>query len=112
MSSVIVTCAVTGSSHTPTMNSDIPVTVEEHVRQSVDAAREGASVIHIHARDPVDGRPVSDPGIFREYCAGIKAECDAVVSITTGGATGQTIEERLRVIEVLKPELAAEPPRP
>ena len=106
MSGVIVTCAVTGSSHTPTMNSDIPVTVEEHVSQSVDAAREGASVIHIHARDPLDGRPVSDPGIFREYCAGIKAECDAVVSITTGGATGQTIEERLRVIEVLKPELA------
>ena len=54
----------------------------------------------------LDGRPVSDPGIFREYCAGIKAECDSVVSITTGGATGQTIEERLRVIEVLKPELA------
>lgn len=106
MSGVIVTCAVTGSSHTPTMNSDIPITVEEHVRQSVDAAREGASVIHIHARDPMDGRPVSDPGIFREYGAGIREQCDAVVSITTGGATGQTIEERLRVIRVLQPELA------
>ena len=106
MSGVIVTCAVTGSSHTPTMNSDIPVTVEDHIRQSVDAAGEGAAVIHLHARDPNDGRPISDPGVFREYCSGIKAESDAVISITTGGATGQTIEERLRVIEVLKPELA------
>ncbi|MCY3538829.1 MAG: 3-keto-5-aminohexanoate cleavage protein [Acidimicrobiia bacterium] len=106
MAGVIVTCAVTGSAHTPTMNSDIPVTVDEHVRQSVEAARAGASVIHIHARDPLDGRPVSDPGIFRQYCQGIKEESDAVISITTGGATGQTVEERLRVIERLKPELA------
>ena len=104
--SVIVTCAVTGGSHTPTMNSDIPVTVEEHIDQSVAAAEAGASVIHIHARDPHDGRPVSDPAIFREYCSGIKARSDAVISITTGGATGQTIEERLRVIRELRPELA------
>ena len=104
--SVIVTCAVTGGSHTPTMNSDIPITVDEHIDQSVAAAEAGASVIHIHARDPMDGRPVSDPAIFREYCSGIKARSDAVISITTGGATGQTIEERLRVIKELRPELA------
>ena len=104
--SVIVTCAVTGGSHTPTMNSDIPITVEDHIDQSVDAANEGAAVIHLHARDPEDGRPVSDPGMFREYCSGIKERSDAVISITTGGATGQTIEERLKVIKVLKPELA------
>ncbi|MDH4308468.1 MAG: 3-keto-5-aminohexanoate cleavage protein [Acidimicrobiia bacterium] len=103
---VIVTCAVTGSSHTPTMNNDIPMTVEEHIDQSVAAAQAGAGVIHLHARDPRDGRPVSDVGIFREYCAGIKERSDAVISITTGGATGQTIEERLRVIKELKPELA------
>ena len=71
--SVIVTCAVTGGSHTPTMNSDIPITVDEHIDQSVARAEAGASVIHIHARDPEDGRPVSDVGIFREYCSGIKA---------------------------------------
>ncbi len=106
MAGVIVTCAVTGGSHTPTMNSDIPITVEDHITQSVDAAAEGAAVIHLHARDPEDGRPVADPGMFREYCAGIKEQSDAVISITTGGATGQTIEERLRVIKVLKPELA------
>lgn len=104
--SVIITCAVTGGSHTPTMNSDIPITVEEHVEQSISAADAGASVIHIHARDPLDGRPVSDPAVFREYCAGIRDRSDAIVSITTGGATGQTIEERLKVITVLKPELA------
>ena len=103
---VIITCAVTGSSHTPTMNVDIPVTVDEMVDQSVDAAEAGAAVIHVHARDPFDGRPSADVGLFREYCSGIKAKSDAVVSITTGGATGQTIEERLRVIKELKPELA------
>ena len=104
--SMIVTCAVTGGSHTPTMNSDIPITAEDHITQSVDAANEGAGVIHLHARDAEDGRPVADPEVFREYCAGIKEQSDAVISITTGGATGQTIEERLRVIKVLKPELA------
>ncbi len=106
MSKTIVTCAVTGSSHTPTMNVDLPVTVDEMVDQSVDAAAAGAAVIHVHARDPADGRPSADPGLFREYCAGIKERCDAIVSITTGGATGQTVEERLRVIKVLRPELA------
>lgn len=103
---VILTCAVTGSSHTPTMNIGIPVTVEEMVEQSVAANRAGASVIHIHARDPNDGRPSADPALFRDYCTGIKEQCDAIISITTGGAPGQTVEERLKVIKVLKPELA------
>ncbi len=103
---LILTCAVTGSSHTPTMNNEIPVTVDEMVDQSVAAAEAGAAVIHVHARDPMDGRPSSDPGLFREYCSGIKARSDAIISITTGGATGQTVEERLKVIKVLKPELA------
>ncbi len=106
MAKLILTCAVTGSSHTPTMNNQIPMTVEDHVGQSVAAHAAGAAVIHIHARDPNDGRPTADVGLFREYCAGIKERCDAVISITTGGATGQTIEERLRVIKELKPELA------
>ena len=103
---LILTCAVTGSSHTPTMNNEIPVTVDEMVDQSVAAAEAGAAVIHVHARDPLDGRPSSDPGLFREYCSGIKERSDAIISITTGGATGQTVEERLQVIKELKPELA------
>lgn len=106
MNKRILTCAITGSSHTPTMNNDIPTTVEEHVEQAVASHAAGAAVIHIHARDPRDGRPTADVGIFREYCAGIKEHSDAIISITTGGATGQTIEERLEVIKVLQPELA------
>ena len=106
MTKRILTCAITGSSHTPTMNIDIPMTVEEHVSQAVAAHAAGAAVIHIHARDPNDGRPSSDVGLFREYCSGIKERCNAVISVTTGGATGQTVEERLRVIKELKPELA------
>ena len=103
---VILTCAVTGSSHTPTMNIGLPVTPEEMVSQSVEAHARGAAVVHIHARDPANGRPSADVGLFREYCAGIKEQCDAVISITTGGATGQTIDERLAVIKALRPELA------
>ena len=106
MNKRILTCAITGSSHTPTMNNDIPMTVEDHVDQALAAHAAGAAVIHIHARDPEDGRPTADVGLFREYCTGIKEKSDAVISITTGGATGQTIEERLNVIKVLKPELA------
>lgn len=106
MSKRILTCAITGASHTPTMNNDIPMTVEDHVSQAVASHAAGAAVIHIHARDPNDGRPTADVGLFREYCAGIKEQCDAVISITTGGGTGQTIEERLNVIKVLQPELA------
>jgi len=102
----ILTCAITGASHTPTMNNDIPMTVEDHVDQALAAHAAGAAVIHIHARDPEDGRPTAEVGLFREYCTGIKEKSDAVISITTGGATGQTIEERLNVIKVLKPELA------
>lgn len=106
MNKRILTCAITGSSHTPTMNNDIPMTVEDHIDQALAAHAAGAAVIHIHARDPEDGRPTADVGLFREYCTGIKEKSDAVISITTGGATGQTIEERLNVIKVLKPELA------
>ncbi len=102
----IVTCAITGASHTPTMNNDIPMTVEDHVDQAVASNAAGAAVIHIHARDPNDGRPTADVGIFRDYCSGIKERSDAIISITTGGATGQSIEDRLRVIKELQPELA------
>lgn len=101
----IITCAISGASHTPTMSPHLPFTVEEMVEQSVAAAKAGASVIHLHARQPGDGRPSADPGLFREYVTRIKAECDTVVSMTTGGATGQTIEERLNVVKVLQPEL-------
>lgn len=102
----ILTCATSGSAHTPTMNTDLPVTIDEMVDGAVEAADAGAGVIHIHARDPEDGRPSADVGLFREYCAGIKDRSDAVISITTGGASDQSVEQRLAVIKELKPELA------
>jgi 3,5-dioxohexanoate:acetyl-CoA acetone transferase len=102
---VIITCAVTGSGHTPAMSPHLPYTVEDIVEHAVAAAEAGASVIHLHARNPRDGRPTSDPAVFLEYLKAIKASCDVVVSITTGGGTGQTVQERVRVVEETKPEL-------
>ncbi|MEU4230953.1 3-keto-5-aminohexanoate cleavage protein [Nonomuraea sp. NPDC026600] len=102
---VILTCAVTGSGHTPTMSPHLPFTVEDIVADSVAAVEAGASVIHLHARDPRDGRPTPDPAVFMEYLKPIKAATDAVVSITTGGGTGMTVEQRLEVIDVARPEL-------
>jgi len=102
---VIITCAVTGSGHTPTMSPYLPFTVEDVVAESVAAAEAGASVIHLHARDPHDGRPTADPAVFMEYLKPIKAQTDAVISITTGGGTGMTVQDRLAVIDVARPEL-------
>jgi uncharacterized protein (DUF849 family) len=105
-SKVIVTCAVTGGAHTPTMSPYLPYTVEDVVQQSVDAAQAGASIIHLHARDPRDGRPTADPAQFLEYLKPMKEATDVVVSITSGGGTGMSVEERLRVINQTRPELS------
>jgi uncharacterized protein (DUF849 family) len=102
---VIITCAITGSSHTPTMSPHLPYRPEDIVQQSIEAHRAGAAVIHLHARDPQDGRPTADPDMFRAYLEAIKAETNAIIGLTTGGATGQTIDERLNVVRVLQPEL-------
>jgi uncharacterized protein (DUF849 family) len=102
---VIITCAVTGAGHTPTMSPALPYTVEDIVSQSIAAVEAGASVIHLHARDPRDGSPTADPAIFLEYLKGIKDSTDAVVSITSGGGTGMSVADRLRVIYETKPEL-------
>jgi uncharacterized protein (DUF849 family) len=102
---VIITCAVTGSGHTPSMSPHLPYTVEDVVSQSVAAVEAGAAIIHLHARDPRNGKPTPDPAVFREYLKGIKDSTDAVVSITSGGGTGMSVEERLRVIYETKPEL-------
>jgi uncharacterized protein (DUF849 family) len=102
---VIITCAVTGAAHTPTMSPHLPYTVDDVVAESVSAVRAGASVIHLHARDPRDGRPTPDPAVFMEYLKPIKEATDAIVSITSGGGTGMTVEERLEIINVARPEL-------
>ncbi|QRF63215.1 3-keto-5-aminohexanoate cleavage protein [Variovorax paradoxus] len=104
---VIVTCAITGSIHTPSMSPHLPITPEQIARESIAAAQAGASVVHLHARDPVSGVPVQDPALFREFLPQIKASCDAVINLTTGGSTSMTVEDRLQPALQLKPELAS-----
>ena len=104
-SKVIITCALTGSGHTPSMSPYLPYTVEQVVDQGVAAAEAGAAVLHLHARDPQDGSPTADPAVFAEYARGIRQRSDVVISISTGGGTGMTVEDRLQGVLKLKPEL-------
>ena len=91
---VIITCAVTGSIHTPSMSPYLPVTPDEIAEAAIGAAEAGASIIHLHARDPEDGRPTQDPDVFLRFLPRIKQSTDAVVNITTGGGLGMTVEQR------------------
>ena len=102
---VIVTCAVTGSGHTPTMSPHLPCTPDQIAEQSVAAAEAGAAIIHVHARDPRDGRPTGDVGTFMDFLPRIKQSCDAVVSISSGGGTGMTVDQRLAIVFRAEPEL-------
>src|SRR6202048_5310814 len=92
---VIITCAITGSIHTPNMSDALPVTPDEIAAQAIDAAKAGAAVLHLHARDPKDGRPSPDPEVFRQFLPRIKQACDGVINITTGGSVIMTVEERI-----------------
>jgi uncharacterized protein (DUF849 family) len=103
---VILTCAITGSGHTPSMSPYLPYTIDDVVTQSIDAAEAGASIIHLHARDPRDGRPTPDPNVFMEYLSRIKAKSDVVLSVSSGGGTGMTVAQRLEGVLRAKPELA------
>ena len=89
---VIITCAVTGSIHTPTMSPHLPVTADEIAEQAVAAAEAGAAILHLHARDPQDGRPTADPEAFMAFLPRIKQSCDAVVNITTGGSAQMSLD--------------------
>lgn len=103
---VILTCAITGSGHTPTMSPYLPYTIDDVVAQSIEAAEAGASIIHLHARDPRDGRPTPDPDVFMEYLTRIKAKTDVVISVSSGGGTGMSVAQRLEGVCRAKPELA------
>ena len=100
---VIITCAVTGSIHTPSMSPYLPVTPDEIAEAALAAAEAGATVLHLHARDPEDGRPSQDPALFRQFLPRIKQACEAVINITTGGGLGMTVEERLSLIHISEP---------
>src|SRR4029450_4759395 len=93
---VIITCAITGSIHTPSMSPHLPVTPREIADAAVAAAEAGAAIGHLHARDPVDGHPTQDPKYFREFAPDIARRCDVVINFTTGGAATRTIEEGLQ----------------
>lgn len=104
---VIITCAVTGSIHTPTMSPHLPVTPDEIADQAVEAAQAGAAILHLHARNPETGQPTADPDVFMQFLPRIKNECDAVINITTGGSSLMTLDERLAAPNLAQPEMAS-----
>ena len=105
--SVIITCAVTGAIHSPTMSEYLPITPNEIAEDAIAAAEAGASILHLHARDPNDGRPTPDPDVFMEFLPRIKQSTDAVVNITTGGGHGMTLEERCAGALKVSPEMTS-----
>jgi uncharacterized protein (DUF849 family) len=107
MAKIIISCAVTGAIHTPSMSEYLPITPEEIARSSIEAAEAGAAIIHLHARNPVDGSPTPDPAVFMQFLPTIKQSTDAVINITTGGGLTMTLEERLAAPLVAKPEMCS-----
>ncbi len=104
---VIITCAVTGSVHTPSMSPYLPLTPNEIASEAIAAAEAGAAVLHLHARDPRDGRPTADPDVFFEFLPRIKQSTNAVVNITTGGSLGMSMDDRLAAPLRARPELCS-----
>lgn len=107
MEKLIVTCAPTGSLTVPSQTPYLPITPQEIADEAVRAAEAGCAMVHIHARDPVDGRPTSDPEVFRDIISRIESRSDVVIGITTGGGAGMTAEERVKVVPALRPALAS-----
>ena len=104
---VILTAAVTGAVHIPSMSPYLPITPEQIIDEAVAAYHAGAAVVHLHTRNPGTGQPTGDPELMRQVVEGIRAQCDVVIGCTTGGAIGMTNEERLAALPVAKPELAS-----
>lgn len=104
---VIITCAVTGGIHTPTMSPHLPVTPDEIALSAIEAAEAGASMLHLHARDPETGRPKQDPDLFMEFLPRIKQSTNAILNITTGGGMGMSLEERLAPAHRAQPEVTS-----
>ncbi|MEQ9039445.1 MAG: 3-keto-5-aminohexanoate cleavage protein [Silicimonas sp.] len=104
---VIITCAVTGAIHTPTMSDALPVTHDDIARQAIEAADAGAAILHLHTRQPDDGRPSVDPAHYTSILSRVKQSTNAVVNITTGGAPTMLITERLRAAEQFSPEMCS-----
>jgi uncharacterized protein (DUF849 family) len=104
---VIISCAVTGSIHTPSMSEYLPVTPQEIADSALGAAEAGAAIVHLHARDPIDGRPDQSPEAFEPFLKVIKQSSDVVINLTTGGSPYMPVEERVKPAQVWKPEVAS-----
>src|SRR5664279_5212211 len=104
---VIITCAVTGAIHTPTLSAALPYKPADIARQAIDAAQAGAAILHLHARNPLDGSPTGDPDVFNQFLPVIKAATNAVVNLTTGGSPEMTVEQRLAAAMRFQPEMCS-----
>ena len=104
---VIITCAITGSIHTPTMSDALPITPDEIASSAIGAAKAGAAILHLHARDPSNGRPSPDPKLFMQFLPRIREGCDAIVNLTTGGSVKMTLDERLAAPLQASPEMCS-----
>src|SRR5213595_2327982 len=104
---VIISCAITGAIHTPTMSDALPITPDQIASQAIGAAEAGAAILHLHARNPQDGRPTPDPAVFMQFLPRIKQATDAVVNITTGGGHGMSLQERLAAPLKASPEMCS-----
>ncbi len=104
---VIVTCAITGGIHTPTMSDALPFRPDDIAAQAIEAAEAGAAILHLHARDPENGRPTPDPAVFMQFLLRIKQATDAVINVTTGGGLNMTVEQRLAAPLFAKPEMCS-----
>ena len=104
---VIISCAVTGAIHTPSMSDALPITPEQIAQSAIEAAEAGAAIIHLHARDPGTGEPTADPAVFMRFLPVIKQSTEAVINITTGGGLNMTIDDRLAAPLAAKPEMCS-----
>lgn len=104
---VLITCALTGAIHTPTMSPYLPITPDEIADAAIGAAAAGAAIVHLHAREAKTGKPTQDPGVFRQFLPRIAAGSDVIVNLTTGGSQTMTVEERLQPALTLQPEVAS-----
>lgn len=107
MSKIIISCAITGSIHTPSMSPYLPVTAEEIAQSAIGAAEAGAAILHLHARNPETGQPSSDPAHWAGFLPAIKAGCDGIINMTTGGSAVMTLDQRLAAPKAMAPEMCS-----
>lgn len=107
MSRIIITCAITGGAHTPSMSDALPCTPQEIADQSIDAVEAGAAILHLHARVPETGQPTGDPAVYAQFLPVIRQRTDAVINLTTGGSATMPVEERLRAAMRFRPEMCS-----